>query len=263
VKASPLTWDYFLLLNPDTVVPPKNLSRWLGSAITLREKSPISLGILVPRLLNFNGVEQRSVYRFVTGASYWSNHSIFAGFIKEWKKGRESMSALLDISGSAPATSDSNSIAEIDWAMGAAYLIPWSAWQAVGGFDEAYFLYAEDMDFCWRLRKKGYGIFQDTSISILHDQGSPQGTQRGMQQVMLFDGIRLFLDRTQPFSNRVIVKICILMDMALRLCGFAIPAVLSGGRGIFAVRFSASLHTAWRTLLSANSSRPPTPLKSD
>ena len=45
----------------------------------------------------------------------------------------------------------------IDWAMGAALLIRREAFEAVGGFDPAQWMYAEDLDLAWRLKEAGMG----------------------------------------------------------------------------------------------------------
>jgi GT2 family glycosyltransferase len=42
------------------------------------------------------------------------------------------------------------------------------AWDAVGGFDEGYFLYFDDVDLCWRLRQAGWSIVLDSDVRVQH-----------------------------------------------------------------------------------------------
>ena len=57
---------------------------------------------------------------------------------------------------------------EVDWLMGAFLLCRRAVIAEVGGFDEDYFLYVEDMDLCYRVRQRGYGIYYFPQVSILH-----------------------------------------------------------------------------------------------
>jgi len=45
------------------------------------------------------------------------------------------------------------------------------AFMSVGGFDEAYFMYVEDLDLCWRLRRAAWGVAYVPSASVVHEQG--------------------------------------------------------------------------------------------
>ena len=47
---------------------------------------------------------------------------------------------------------------EADWVSGSCFLARRSALEELGGFDEAYFMYAEDMDLCWRAHQAGWGV---------------------------------------------------------------------------------------------------------
>jgi N-acetylglucosaminyl-diphospho-decaprenol L-rhamnosyltransferase len=56
----------------------------------------------------------------------------------------------------------------VDWVVAACLAIRREAFDAVGGFDERYFLYFEDVDFGVRLRQAGYAIVYDPTIRVLH-----------------------------------------------------------------------------------------------
>jgi GT2 family glycosyltransferase len=57
---------------------------------------------------------------------------------------------------------------EVPWVVGAFFLVRRAAWEAVGGFDPSYFLYFEDVDLCWRLRRAGWSTYLDASVTIRH-----------------------------------------------------------------------------------------------
>jgi N-acetylglucosaminyl-diphospho-decaprenol L-rhamnosyltransferase len=58
---------------------------------------------------------------------------------------------------------------DVDWAVAACLVVRRSAWDRIGGFDEGYFLYFEDVDFGVRLRAAGYRVRYDPTIRIQHD----------------------------------------------------------------------------------------------
>ena len=58
-----------------------------------------------------------------------------------------------------------------DWVSGAGFLVRRDAFEAVAGFDEAYFMYVEDVDLCWRLHRAGWGILYEPSARAVHEQG--------------------------------------------------------------------------------------------
>ena len=43
----------------------------------------------------------------------------------------------------------------VDWVSGAFFLVRRDVFEAVGGFDERYFMFAEDMALCWQVREHG------------------------------------------------------------------------------------------------------------
>ena len=59
----------------------------------------------------------------------------------------------------------------VDWVSGACFLVRRSAFEQVGGFDESYFMYAEDVDLCWRLGRKGWSVAYVPEAEVTHRQG--------------------------------------------------------------------------------------------
>lgn len=58
---------------------------------------------------------------------------------------------------------------EVDWAAGMFLLFRSDAYRAAGGFDEAYFLYYEDVDVCRRLRARGAAVLFEPGAEVIHD----------------------------------------------------------------------------------------------
>jgi N-acetylglucosaminyl-diphospho-decaprenol L-rhamnosyltransferase len=60
---------------------------------------------------------------------------------------------------------------DVDWVSGAAIWLRRDALDDVGGWDEGYFMYVEDVDLCWRLRRSGWGVRYEPAGRVLHVQG--------------------------------------------------------------------------------------------
>ncbi|HLI43368.1 MAG TPA: glycosyltransferase family 2 protein [Acidimicrobiales bacterium] len=60
---------------------------------------------------------------------------------------------------------------QADWVSGSCFLVRRLAFESVGGFDESYFMYVEDVDLCWRLRRAGWGTFYEPEAEVVHSQG--------------------------------------------------------------------------------------------
>jgi len=67
---------------------------------------------------------------------------------------------------------DPNVGREVDWLSGSAIWLRREALDAIGGWDERYFMYMEDVDLCWRLRRAGWHIVYEPAAEIVHVQGA-------------------------------------------------------------------------------------------
>jgi N-acetylglucosaminyl-diphospho-decaprenol L-rhamnosyltransferase len=61
---------------------------------------------------------------------------------------------------------------DVDWVSGAVMFLRRSAVDSVGGWDERYFMYMEDVDLCWRLRRLGWRIAYEPGGRVIHVQGA-------------------------------------------------------------------------------------------
>ena len=69
----------------------------------------------------------------------------------------------------------------VDWVSGACFVIRRSVLEAVGGFDERYFMFAEDMALCWRVWEAGWGVAAVPDAVVTHVEGlSRQRASRAM-----------------------------------------------------------------------------------
>lgn len=65
-------------------------------------------------------------------------------------------------------TLDANRPARVDWVSGCAYVTDTDTWQRLGGYDESYFLYVEDVDLGRRARQKKIEVWYDPRVDIVH-----------------------------------------------------------------------------------------------
>jgi N-acetylglucosaminyl-diphospho-decaprenol L-rhamnosyltransferase len=64
---------------------------------------------------------------------------------------------------------------DVDWVSGAFMFLRRSALASVGGWDERYFMYMEDFDLCWRLRRLGWRVAYEPGGRVTHVQGASTG----------------------------------------------------------------------------------------
>jgi len=146
---------FVLFLNPDTIVAPETLPRVLAYLEALP-----AVGVVGCRTLNEDGTPQRTVDRF---------HSV-RGLVAETLRGDRGGHGTPR--GTAPTQSGL-----VDWVYGSFLLGRRAVLAAVGGFDEAYEMYGEDIDLCHRLREAGYGVAYCAEATVVH-HGNRSGAWR-------------------------------------------------------------------------------------
>lgn len=142
-----------LALNPDTVVPPGALRACLDELW-----SHSDVGVLTPRLVDREGnLDRRCKRGFPTP---WSSFCYFTGLDQHLTGPRSSHYT----AGWLPE----DRAGDVDSVTGAFMLMPAHALEEVGGFDEQFFMYAEDIDLCLRFIEHGWRVRYWPGVDVVH-----------------------------------------------------------------------------------------------
>ncbi len=81
---------------------------------------------------------------------------------------------------------------EVDWVSGCCMLLPRAAYDAVGGFDERFPLYAEELDIATRLRDAGWSVVFTPEVEITHAVGVSTGGDRRPHRLVVMHSTSLY-----------------------------------------------------------------------
>ena len=203
-----------LVCNPDVVVRP-------GAVAALRERlgADARVGLVGPRIHNTDGSVYPSARSFPSLLDALGHG--FAGQFwpgNPWSR-RYTM-----------ADWDHNEPRDVDWVSGSCFLARREAWDAVGGFDRAYFMYMEDVDLCWRVRGAGWSVAYEPSSEVLHVQGASADRHPYRMLLAHHSSMWRFALRTTRGWRRLALPV-VLAGLLARLCvTMARRAVVGGAR---------------------------------
>ncbi|OGI15114.1 MAG: hypothetical protein A2878_00890 [Candidatus Moranbacteria bacterium RIFCSPHIGHO2_01_FULL_54_31] len=102
------------------------------------------------------------------------------------------------------ALCDGNGLSFPDWVSGAALFIRAPLFSAIGGFDERFFLYFEDVDLCTAARKRGLSVARHSAFPLIHLRGQSQRSVRD-QKKHFYDSQRAYFSKHRPvWENKVL-----------------------------------------------------------
>jgi N-acetylglucosaminyl-diphospho-decaprenol L-rhamnosyltransferase len=147
--------DWVLVSNPDLVVHPGALPA-LQDALATHP----AWAIVGPRIFDESGEVYPSVRRFPSFVDA-AGHALLALFNPDNRFTRRYN----------PGTPEGDVVVPAGWVSGSCFLARRSALEELGGFDEAYFMYLEDTDLCWRAHHAGWGVGFAGTAEVTHMQG--------------------------------------------------------------------------------------------
>ena len=207
LNSAPLAPDLVLLLNPDTVVYP-------GAIEALAEflNAHPRVGAVGPRLLNRDGSVQAAAFRFptlaMTALDLFPPGEVLPGRLyNSWWHGRYPHE---------PVASDPF---PIDHPLGACILTRRAVLDQVGLLDEQFFMYAEEVDWCYRVRAAGWSIWQEPRARVAHVGGASTSQFRSRMLIALYRSrLRFFRKHYSPgfFAAHVALVRAGMLRAALR-----------------------------------------------
>lgn len=168
IGAKQSTGRYVLFLNSDTVVYEKTIDGMVEFMDQNPEVGSATCRLFLPDGRFDDGSHRgfptplRSFFHFSGISKVFPTSPFFNGYNLGWK--------------------DENTIHEIEALVGAFMIVRRDAGEPLGWWDEDFFWYGEDLDFCYRLKKNGWKIYYVPDYSILHYKGMSGGIKKHSQK---------------------------------------------------------------------------------
>lgn len=202
--ASGLDCDLLLLINPDCVLSPSTYKRMVDYLCFHPNVSAVG-----PGMVDVNGTRQiaggawPTVLKEIVSALRldWlvaARARPWLGRVTRHQSGLRSLGCYL-------ATLGDDGPVSVDWLCGFCLLIRMSTWQQIGGFDESFFLYYEDVDLCRRMRQCGGELVCLTDVTAIH-VGSASSSEVGKQRY-LAGGRRMYFEKHGARSQRLLARL--------------------------------------------------------
>jgi len=211
--------EYLLLLNPDTKVKDEAISQML-SFMNAHAKA----GLVGGQLFNADGSKQNSIANFPSLATELFNKSLLRWLFPEKFPGKER---------------DYPGPVEVDSVIGACMLVRRETVDQVGLLDEGYFLFLEETDWCYRIKKAGWKIYHIPQAEIFHFQGKSAEAEKAKARIEYYRSRYHYFRKNRGSFQSSVLFIGLIIKLSVELVFATIACVFT----LFMVK-------KWRTKLS-------------
>ncbi len=221
---------FLLLLNPDTEVSATALDRLLD----YMQGNP-KVGIIGPHTHNTDGSHQSTRRRFptlMTGIfeSTWLSRWAPAAVERDYRM----------------QDTDDDDIIEVDWVQGSALMLRREVFQDIGGLDEAYTMYFEELDFCRRAKTAGWLVRYHGLAKITHHGGKSSEQASAFKQIHFHTSKLRYFRKHHGFGAYVCLRSLLLLQFGWQMALESLKAALGHKRKLRAER----IRTYWQVLRS-------------
>lgn len=193
---------YLLLINPDTLVSEDTFTEMIKFFETHPE-----VGLAGCKILNPDGTLQLACRRSFPGP--WTSFCKVTGLSSLFPKSkifaRYNLTYL-----------DEKKSYEVDAVSGSFMMFTRKVYEEIGGLDEEYFMYGEDLEYCYRIQKSGYKIYYVASTQIIHYKGESTKRSSIDETKFFYSAMHLFVKK--HFSASFVVEF--ILRTAILVRGF-------------------------------------------
>lgn len=164
--------DHYLFLNPDTRIDDPTMLDRLHAVMAAEPR----IGIVAPRIRYMNGRVQETSRRFPK----WYTplvQRLPRLFPKRWAERHQDWFIMAEY--------DHATTRPIEWAQGSALLVEGRLFHELGGFDDRFWMYYEDIDLCRRAWDKGRPVYYCADAELFHAYGKESAKMKSLLDGML------------------------------------------------------------------------------
>ncbi len=218
------TGEYLLVLNPDTEIVADGLPAMLNYL-----RSHDRAGAIGPQLRYPDGSLQSSRRRFPTPATAFWESTLLQQWFPDNRFARRYHVQ------DRPA----DEVQAVDWVVGAALMMRRSAWEQTGPFDESFFMYFEELDWCRRCRGLGWEIDYLPLACVVHHEGK-SSQQVPAERTIRFQSSKLrYFDKYYGRLTATLIRLFLLATFGFQLLEEAIKWLLGHKRALRRQRVAA------------------------
>ena len=194
--------DYFLLLNPDTVI----LNNASEKVVKFMDRNP-EVGIVGCRVLNEDGSLQLACRRSIPtpGVAFFRLTGLSRLFPNSKITAKYNLTYL-----------DPNETNEVDAVSGAFLMIRREVVDNIGMLDERFFMYGEELDWCLRTKKGGWTVMYYPDAEIIHYKGECSKSNSGKATFEFYRSMYLFHKKHFAENYNPIINIIIYAGILLK-----------------------------------------------
>jgi N-acetylglucosaminyl-diphospho-decaprenol L-rhamnosyltransferase len=220
---------FVLLLNPDTELTVSALPVLVAAL-----RSDPDIGVVGPRLRYPDGSVQSSRRRFPT----LRTAIVESTLVQEWRPDHPELTRyyMRDVPDDAPH--------DVDWLVGACLLVRREVFQTAGLLDERLFLYAEEPEWCWRVRRAGWRVRYIPGAEVIHHEGTSTSQNVAVRQHAFATSKAHMMRQIHGPMTGLMTRAVLIADQSARLVREGAKWTLGHKRALRAARVNA----AWGTL---------------